>query len=377
MTALHGKFRAYCTNIYILCNKEKEGFHGTKEKVSLDEDSEDEEDGSVDFDQKPESDDGSVELNPNHKLLVETDEIRKYKNSHVKNDALQEIIKEHLGKYLELLKDCKTRWSSLLFMLERFIKLAPCIRSYCIQNENEDWPFKERHMKILKDLVAALKPIEAASTALSSRDCCLIQADAIYQELLDELQNNGSAISNQLKMAIVKRIGERRNPVLVHLIHYLQDPSYLSNDKDYFGHKIKKTPILMLAKKIVNRLFPDHYRTEEDDETQLIIGDTEQEPVLSFTERLKKRMKLAKEAKPTQNVDPSKKNVENEFKKFEQDPMNRPVILEKLYEALKGIPVVSVEAERCFSTTGNFATKLRSNLGDKSLDSLVFLKHNK
>ena len=79
---------------------------------------------------------------------------------------------------------------------------------------------------------------------------------------------------------------------------------------------------------------------------------------------MKKRMKEAKEAKPTKSVDQSKKNVENEFKKFEQDPMNRPSILEKLYEALKGIPVVSVEAERCFSTTGNFATKLRSNLGD-------------
>ena len=364
--------------IYILCNKEKEGFRGTEENPWLDEDSEDE-DGSVKFDQPPERDDGTVELNDWHKLLVETvrDEIRKIKNSHVRNDEFQEIVKEHLGHNLELQKDCKTRWSSLLFMLERFITLSPCIRSYCIQKEVEDWPFKERHMKTLKDLVAALKPIEAASTALSSRDCCLIQADAIYQELLDELQNNVTPISNQLRMSLVKRIGERRNPVLVHLIHYLQDPSYLSNDKDFFGHKIKRTSILLLAKKIVNRLFPDHYTTEEDNETQIIIGATEQEPVLSFSERMKKRMKLAKEAKPTKSVDPSKKNVENEFKKFEQDPMNRPSILEKLYEALKGIPVVSVEAERCFSTTGNFATKLRSNLGDKSLDSLVFLKHNK
>ena len=118
--------------IYILCNKEKEGFRGTEENPWLDEDSEDEEE-----------DDGTVELNDWHKLLVETvrDEIRKIKNSHVRNDELQVIVKEHLGHNLELVKDCKTRWSSLLFMLERFITLAPCIRSYCIQKEDEDWPF--------------------------------------------------------------------------------------------------------------------------------------------------------------------------------------------------------------------------------------------
>ena len=30
----------------------------------------------------------------------------------------------------------------------------------------------------------------------------------------------------------------------------------------------------------------------------------------------------------------------------------RPAILEHLFQALRGIPVSSVEAERCFSTTG-------------------------
>ena len=53
--------------------------------------------------------------------------------------------------------------------------------------------------------------------------------------------------------------------------------------------------------------------------------------------------------------------MENEFKKFEQNPQFRPPILEKLYDALLGIPVSSVEAERCFSTTGNFSTKLRNS----------------
>lgn len=54
----------------------------------------------------------------------------------------------------------------------------------------------------------------------------------------------------------------------------------------------------------------------------------------------------------------------------------RSQILEELYNALLGIPISSVEAQRCFSTPEKFSTKLRSNLSDGTLSSLVFLKHN-
>ena len=68
--------------------------------------------------------------------------------------------------------------------------------------------------------------------------------------------------------------------------------------------------------------------------------------------------------------------IEQEFKKFAQNPEFRPQILEKLYNSLLGIPISSVEAERCFSITENSSTKLRFNLSDESLGALVFLKHN-
>ena len=54
-------------------------------------------------------------------------------------------------------------------------------------------------------------------------------------------------------------------------------------------------------------------------------------------------------------------SIEQEFKKFAQNSEFRPKILEKLYNFLLGIPISSVEAERCFSTTENRSTKLRSN----------------
>ena len=45
-----------------------------------------------------------------------------------------------------------------------------------------------------------------------------------------------------------------------------------------------------------------------------------------------------------------------------------------LHESLAGIPPTIVEPERSFSATGLFATKIRSRLGDDSLDVLLFLR---
>lgn len=48
--------------------------------------------------------------------------------------------------------------------------------------------------------------------------------------------------------------------------------------------------------------------------------------------------------------------------------------IKKLLTALKSIQPTSTESERVFSLSSNFCTKRRSNLSDKSLNSLTFLK---
>ena len=50
--------------------------------------------------------------------------VRKLRKSPVKSDVLQNAIKQKLGKELRIIKDCKTRWSSLCAMLERFIEIS-------------------------------------------------------------------------------------------------------------------------------------------------------------------------------------------------------------------------------------------------------------
>ena len=58
-------------------------------------------------------------------------------------------------------------------------------------------------------------------------------------------------LANKLK----DRIDFRRDSTLMHLIHYLQDPKYISKMKDFFGHKIRKTDITNLAISLFKRLF--------------------------------------------------------------------------------------------------------------------------
>lgn len=48
--------------------------------------------------------------------------------------------------------------------------------------------------------------------------------------------------------------------------------------------------------------------------------------------------------------------------------------LELLYKALLTVKPTSTDSERVFSIAGNFVTKTRNRLSDKSLHAIVFLK---
>ena len=67
------------------------------------------------------------------------------------------------------------------------------------------------------------------------------------------------------------------------------------------------------------------------------------------------------------------KALKHEFAAFEVSK-KRSATLEKLYLALCSIPATSVESERAFSAVGLFITKLRSSLGDTTIDALLTLR---
>ena len=377
---VHGIHLCVVDKLYVKKKKESNNAlptqSPTEQDCSDDDDDDDDINGSVEFTQRPERQGSTPMIQKYDPLLTKTrKQIRKYRKSQVRNDELQEFIENGIGKKLAVLNDCKTRWSSLVKMLNRFIVISPYMRAANLAR-SEWWPFTGAEIDSLRELTAALEPLESAVTALSSRSANIIDAEVIYEEVVSAFDNQDTCISNELKSSFLKRVKERRNITLTHLVLYLQDPSYIQADKDQFGEKIGKTAILLLAKKLVSRLFPEYNTVDEDDSMVVDDMETQIDPMeQTFDQRLKSKLKEARSKKPSSGNLKSN-GVEKEFKNFEQNPQFRPPILEKLYDALLGIPVSSVEAERCFSTTGNFSTKLRSRLGDEILSALVFLKHN-
>ena len=104
---------------------------------------------------------------------------------------------------------------------------------------------------------------------------------------------------------------------------------------------------------------------------------------MTLKEELQEKIKnnLSDAAKTQQQQlrtqDNSSSRVENALKAemaLFQGNGNRGVNLQRLYEYLTTVPPTSVEAGRAFSAAGTLCTKIRSSLGDESLDALCFMR---
>ena len=88
--------------------------------------------------------------------------IGKFTGSHVQNDYLQDLVREALGHELSLAKDMKTRWSSLIVMLEKFLNIMPQIRIAWLMSENS-WPLDSEEIEKLNKLVFGNEAIRSGS----------------------------------------------------------------------------------------------------------------------------------------------------------------------------------------------------------------------
>ncbi|KMQ87683.1 crossover junction endonuclease mus81-like protein [Lasius niger] len=104
----------------------------------------------------------SVEVVLNYRDLIA--KVRKavkiFKKSPTKNDIyLQKYVQKEHGKRLELILDCKTRWNSLLNMLERFYNLRLCISKALIDIGSEIY-FTDEEWSKINDLKLCLELVK-------------------------------------------------------------------------------------------------------------------------------------------------------------------------------------------------------------------------
>ena len=91
-----------------------------------------------------------------------------YRRSPVKNDVLQELIKDERGRELKLQTDCKTRWNSIISMLRNFLELRVQIHKDLCDRGKESLFLTESQIEHTQSITEALEIIAFASTKLGA-----------------------------------------------------------------------------------------------------------------------------------------------------------------------------------------------------------------
>lgn len=293
--------------------------------------------------------------------------IQKFRSSPVKNDSLQEEVKKKYGKELCVIRDCKTRWSSLYFMAERFLKLEDPLNKVLDDLGLEKLKLSSAEIQLLREIVAALEPFKVATEFLCKRKCNLVEAEKIIMFTAKELRKIDSELTRNLLLSLETRYLKRRNSNIVSLAKFFVNPDSLSDTADTYKMP-SKTTITKNAKALHQHLFPENVESSEltckiEPEEEIIT------PVPPMAKQLSDFLKQQSSGKSTEVQDTFSREIGLFIagRKLTTE-------LKLLHKALQTVPPTSVEAERVFSAGGLFLTKLRSSMSDKTLDKLIFLK---
>ena len=127
--------------------------------------------------------------------------VKIFRRSPIKNEILQHYVKEVYPNGLNLILDCKIRWSSLLDMLERIVRIKAPVQKALL--DLQEMPnLSNQEFTDTSMIIFSLSPIKAAIEALCRRDANLIVAEATIKFLLEELPNSPTYFNEKVKKAI-------------------------------------------------------------------------------------------------------------------------------------------------------------------------------
>ena len=301
--------------------------------------------------------------------------VRMFRRSPLKNEVLQNHVKEDHGKELQLLLDSKTRWSSLMSMLERFNLLKSSIKKAIIDIKADTF-LNDSEWNIISTDSRNLKSIKLAVDALCRADANLLSADATFTFVLENFDEN-EEIGREMKKEFEVQINRRRT-VVSDVLQYLHNGGKTKIHKNIL--RLSKTEITKIIISLIQRLSSEvaleidptiSESTKMDDDKPIESLETQ----LSLQEILQQKIKESLSESRSKVLQKSSihSKIRSEMK-FWDEGGSRGKLLEDLYKSLLTIPPTSVESERAFSAAGAFSTKIRSRLNDKTMDTLCFLR---
>ncbi|KAL0860167.1 hypothetical protein ABMA27_010474 [Loxostege sticticalis] len=293
--------------------------------------------------------------------------IKMFLRSPTKNYALQKYVGVQEGRDLALVLDCKTRWSSLADMIERFNRLKTCIEKTLI-DFNSASKFSQEEFELLHSIQKSLKIVKITVEALCRRDATLLTAEAALKYMLRKLDNQKTNLSKSLAESLRKRISERRQP-LTAILQYLHD------SEDYFNDnaETRRQTNLHSLQNTSEMSSPAAEKDTSDDETcasssSSYVMEKELNKAIEKSMTIKRnRSQIGEEENTIQTL------IRIEMTLYENGG-SRGRFLDATYKYLLSIPPTSVESERAFSAASYICKKIRSSLNDASLDALCFLR---
>ena len=297
--------------------------------------------------------------------------VKMFRKSPTKNDVLQQYVKDEHNKELKLILDCKTRWSSLLDMLQRFIFLENSIKKATI--DLKCMSLNEFEFDVIKDVAGILHPIKVTIEALCARDMNLFKCDAALNFMLQEIKQYQSVLSKDLFAKLVQRIKQRRT-VLSDVFSFLNNP----NNTNELNYDFCKAPSITSIKKELKNMilkFENKPLCELNESTEM--NESSEDIEVNEAVSLKDKLNLVLKQSSSPSLNRKNYSINSALMKEIDIFINggdRGYYLQKLYEYLSTVQPTSVEAERCFSSSGYICSKYRSRLDDKTLNALIFLR---
>lgn len=317
--------------------------------------------------------------------------VKLFRKSPTKNDVLQKYISNEFGKNMQLVLDCKTRWSSLADMISRFNKLKTCVSKAFIDvnlGTNPNYAFSEEEYVALVELEHVFQPIKLAVEVLCRRDSDLITAETTLRFMVRKLENLTTPIAQKLADAMRTRIRERRT-IMTAALFYLRDSAQYDEDfKSLVNDNTFSLPPKTLVKKEIKRLIERLYvQNQSSSSTSLdafvtVVDDdiddiTPLSAAANTTLSLDEELEMILKARPQERPSCATgslfdKQIRQEINLYESGGA-KGHHLQSVYQCLSSVVPTSVEAERAFSAAGYIARNIRSQLADNTLDILCFL----
>jgi len=225
--------------------------------------------------------DALVELSDDYQSVVNKVRrvVKMFKRSPTKNDdTLQPYVKRELGREMNVILDCRTRWSSLVDMLARFQLLRGPLQKALI-DLGQSAELTDADFTAVSEIVSCLEPLKVAVNALCRRDTNLISAQAALQFCIIQLQKQNSELARTVAEVLEKRVKERYG-LHASVLQYLHNPAARETATDVFAIPGKEG-IKKFIRRLVDRL--DDYDDSEQSTAAAAGGTSAEDEAASDT----------------------------------------------------------------------------------------------